>query len=182
MIDRLIDLLISVARFFRFWIVVKEFECCVSLRFGKFHRQFEPGLHFIAPLLIDTIFSDTKVLSVKPLEAQTLTLRDGKTVVVRGIISMEVHDPRAYFLSVDTAEAALSDSSVGAIADVLRNGTWQDLLGGSLSGKITRLVRENAKKFGINVLNVQLGDVSLGKAHKLYIDNTNMYKSSGYDS
>lgn len=169
MFDRLVDLLISCLNLFRFFTVVYSFEAAAKLTLGKNPKELPPGLHLIWPFNIDEVWSDVRVASVKKLEPQTITLRDGKTVIVRLVITMKIDDALMYFFSVDHSEAAMQDAALGAATQILQPCSWEELLADPPIRRLTNEIRKNARQWGIGVEKVGISDLALGRAHRLYI-------------
>lgn len=174
MLDRLIDLLVSVARWFRFWTVVEVYKRGVRLRLGINPTLLEPGFHFLIPFGIDQVIEDHIVPRVHRPNAQTITLKDGVTVVLEPIITFKVNDMMKFVLEVDNAQAAILDTVSGEILTTVAAYTWPELLeqstAGSLRDALTKSTRKLGFKWGIEILKV--GFSSIGKVRNLRLIST----------
>lgn len=162
MLDRLFDFLHDCIGAFRFGFVCDRYECAVILRLGRLRKVItEPGFYWLAPFYIDRAISDTCVIAARDFTAQVVTLSDGVAVYVGPVVSYRTSDPERFFLEVDDAEAALRDSARGTIREVLSRMTWEQAASGeAVTEELTKAVRKQAWKFGIEVTKVSLADLS----------------------
>lgn len=167
-VDKLIDLFINFIEAFRFFTVVDEFERGVVLRFGKFHKELEPGFHFLIPLYVDRVLLDNVVPRTQNLGSQALTTSDGKHVVVSGIVTAHIKDVRKALLRVEGMDDALSDSCYSAIAEHVSAATWDVIRHPSFSETLTTACRKQAFKYGVEISRVQLSDVALARTYRLF--------------
>jgi hypothetical protein len=74
-----------------------------------------------------------------------------------------------FFLEVDDAEAALRESARGTIREVLSGLSWEEVQNpdGVSAAKLTKAVREQAKKFGIKIARVSLCELAKVRAYRL---------------
>lgn len=168
MLDRLIDLLVSIIDLFRFWIVVEPYEQVVVTRLGPVHRILKtPGFYWKLPFQIDRESNDVVVPSAKDMPMQCFTLADGTTVAVGPVITFRTNDVEKLLMETQDAEAALLDSARGTIRETLQPLTWEQLLQLNLTELLTKAVRKVAWKWGVEVLQVSLSDVCKVKVVRL---------------
>jgi regulator of protease activity HflC (stomatin/prohibitin superfamily) len=109
-------------------------------------------------------FDEILVHLVKPttldLDEQTITTKDGVSIVVKGVIKYEVSDVVKLLLEVDTPVDALKDMSKGIIRNTLTVREWKDCNDPDLSGVIQDKIKGEAKSWGIKVLKVTLTDLA----------------------
>lgn len=168
MLDRLIDLLLQWISFFVPFVVIDQFEQAVVLRFGKFNRELDPGFHWIIPFDIERVIADNVVPRTVNLGAQSLTTRDGRQVVVGGVVTAQIRDIRKATLEVEGVDHALQDSCYGAIGALVASRSWDDVQREDFSDELTKSCRRQAWRFGIEILRVQLSDLSLAKTLRLH--------------
>ena len=92
------------------------------------------------------------------LSSQSLTTKDKKCVVVKGIIKYRIADVEVFLLEVWDAIDALSDMTQGIIFDIVKERTLDELQVSDLKPLISRKVRAEAKRWGIEVETVTLSD------------------------
>lgn len=159
MFDKLIDFLISIIKIFQFTMVVHAWQKGIRLRLGKFQAILHPGLHFYFPFWIDKILTEnvaTETMRVKP---QSVTTKDGKSVVVSAVVTFRIEDIRTFLLDVEGRNNVVEDCTYGPIANYVMKRDWPELCAlESLDNEFTKVVRRQAKKYGVDVLSVQIID------------------------
>lgn len=180
---RLIDLIVLVWKFFIPFVVIKGFEEGVVLTWGRYTRSIGPadglfgtGFHIVAPFYIETVIKDVVVLRVINLPAQSLTTRDGKTVVIGGVARASISDIRKATMDVDGVDGAVRDSCLGAIGEMVEEATWEDMLTPAFRDGLLRRVRDEVREFGVKVRSVKLSDKALSRAYRFHIDQFNTRK------
>lgn len=158
MLDRLLDFLLSILDLFRFWVVLDAFERGIVLRFGLHVRTLGPGFHWVIPLNVERVLHDNVVTRVVSITPQSLTTRDGETVVISAVVTAYIEDIEKAILSVEGVDHALTDACFGAVGEVVSGSTWDELTSESFSAEVTKVCRRQAKRYGIYVERVQLGD------------------------
>jgi regulator of protease activity HflC (stomatin/prohibitin superfamily) len=168
MFDKLIDILLQFVDLFRFFIVIDEFERAVVLRLGKFNRTLEPGLHFLIPFNVDNTIVDNVVPRTVNLGAQGLTTKDGKTITLSAVVTAQIRDIRKATLEVEHVNEALVDSCYATIGDLVVAHDWDDVRKPEFSITLHKACRRQAMKYGIEILRVQLSDLTPSRAIRLF--------------
>lgn len=159
MFDKIIDFIISIWDKLTFFQIVKQYQQGAWLRFGKLRKIVGPGLYFKIPLL-DEIDCYHVLTTAMTLDAQSVTTKDEKEVVAKGIIKYKIADLSKQFTDVYDAVDAISDVSMGIIKNIISKKTWEECKEENLDNEITKKVRTEAKKWGIEVEAVTLSDLS----------------------
>lgn len=180
MFDRLIDIALQFIGLFRFVIVIDEFERGVVLRFGKYNKTLEPGLHWLIPFNIDNVLVDNVVPRTVNLGAQGLTTRDGKTVTLSAVITAQIRDVRKAMLEVENVDSALIDSCYAAIGDLVVAHDWESIKTPEFSELVTKACRKQAWRYGIEVLRVQLADLTPSRALRLFVGQSDEAQTRCY--
>ena len=168
MFDKLIDVLLQWAGFFIPFVVIDEFERGVVLRFGRPVRDLGPGFHWIIPFQVDRVMADNVVPRTINLGSQSLTTKDGKAVVVAGVVTAQIRDVRKALLEVEGVDDACIDSSYGAIGALVASHTWEEVQHEDFSDVLTKACRKQAWRFGIEIQKVQLSDLTLARTYRLH--------------
>jgi regulator of protease activity HflC (stomatin/prohibitin superfamily) len=172
MFDKLLDLLISFGERVLPFEVINHYDRGVRLRFGKAVSKdgkptiLDPGLHWKWPF-IDDINSHMVKATTMDLKEQTITTKDDKSIVVRGVVKYEIDDVATLLLEVDTPTAAVADMSMGILRDTLIGKNWDECNDPDLSKEITSKIKREAKKWGIDVKAVTLTDLALMRSIRL---------------
>ncbi len=156
----------------------------VVLRFGKFFKTVEPGLHFKLPLGIDavTVLPIRRQLKLEfgfatagytnpiqagqdPAEEKSMVTGDLNAALVEWVVQYRIEDPRQYLFDVRNPEGTLRDLSEAAMREVIGDRTVDELITiGRQDIEIEALARmqELSKRYqlGIRVDQVQLKNVN----------------------
>lgn len=101
------------------------------------------------------------------LPEQTITTKDGQSVVVRGVLKYEVHDVATLLLEVDSPQDALSDMSQGFIRDTMVEKNWNECNDPEIVKQMATKIKREAKKWGIEVIALTLTDLALMRSIRL---------------
>jgi membrane protease subunit HflK len=156
----------------------------VVLRFGKFFKTVEPGLHFKLPLGIDAVtvlpirrqlkleFGFSTAGYTNPIQAgqdpeqeKSMVTGDLNAALVEWVVQYRIEDPRQYLFDVRNPEGTLRDLSEAAMREVIGDRTVDELITiGRQDIEIEALARmqELSKRYqlGIRVDQVQLKNVN----------------------
>ncbi len=151
-----------------FWpfFVVDQWEEAVVLRLGRHHRSVKPGFHWKWPWF-EQVFEQRITTSTVPSASQSLTTKDGKNIVVSGIIKYRVTDVKIFLTETEEPIDAVGDLTQGIIKNVIMAKTWEECLSTGLDNEITKKVRVEAKRWGIEVEQVTLGSLAILRSFRL---------------
>lgn len=166
MFDKLLDFLVSMWDKLTFFTIVKQYQQGAWLRFGKLRKIVNSGIFFKIPIF-DEIDCYHVLTTAMTLEAQSLTTKDDKEIVVKAVIKYKTSDLAKFFTHVYDAVDAISDVSMGIIRGVIAKKTWEECKDESLDNEITKKVRIEAKKWGLEVESVTLSDLSRMRSFRL---------------
>lgn len=167
MFDRLIDILVQLAKDVLPFVVIREYQEGVLLRLGKYRTTLNPGFHWIIPM-VDSVDLIVTVWTTITLPAQSVSTRDSKLVVVKGMVKYRVSDSKTYTLDVFDAKDALSDTTCGIIFDAIHERDYSESNSPQFSEHITNMAKKEAKKWGITVRAVTLTDFSEVRSIRLF--------------
>lgn len=176
MFDKLIDLIIQFIKLFQFWTVIQPWQAGLRLRMGKFNKVLTPGPHWMLPFNIDAIQSDAVVIETMRLKPQSLTTKDGKSIVISSVVTFDIEDIRKFVLEVEGRNTIIEDSGYGATSTFVREHTWEELSAmKDIGNELGKVVRRLCKRYGVNVITVQLVDFTQCRSIRLmttYPQNT----------
>jgi membrane protease subunit HflK len=157
----------------------------VVLRFGKFLKTVEPGLHFKLPFWIDRVFvlptrrqlklefgfstpsplTNPIQASQEPDEEKSMVTGDLNAALVEWVVQYRIEDPRQYLFDVRNPGETLRDLSEAAMREVVGDRTVDELITiGRQDIEIEALSRmqELSKRYhlGVRVDQVQLKNVN----------------------
>ena len=182
-IGGLLIVLLMTALLTSYYTVGAESEGVV-LRFGKFFKTVEPGLHFRLPFGIDavTVLPTRRQLKLEfgfstpgytnplqaaqdPEEEKSMVTGDLNAALVEWVVQYRIEDPRQYLFDVRNPAETLRDLSEAAMREVIGDRTVDELITiGRQDIEIEALARmqELSKRYqlGIRVDQVQLKNVN----------------------
>lgn len=167
MFDRLVDFVIQFIELFQFFFVVRAYERGVVLRFGRFHRLVDPGFHLRWPFRIEIDLLVNVVPETVTIGPQSLTTKDEQSVIVASVVTYKVSDTRSFLLDIEGAHQVIEDSACGTVAQFVLSRTWEDLRSVDVNNELTKKVRALAKRYGVEVLNVQVTDFTRSRSLRL---------------
>src|SRR5206468_3723644 len=156
----------------------------VVLRFGKFLKTVEPGLHFKLPFSIDhvTVLPTRRQLKLEfgfvtpgytnpyqpgkdAREERSMVTGDLNAALVEWVVQYRIEDPKQYLFDVRHPDRTLRDLSEAAMREVIGDRTVDEVITiGRQDIEISALARmqELAKRYilGIRVDQVQLKNVN----------------------
>jgi regulator of protease activity HflC (stomatin/prohibitin superfamily) len=167
MFDKLIQLLLEFWNDLKPFVVIEHFNSGVILRFGKGHRMTGPGFHWKWPFA-ETSTTTTVVPTTMDLKPQTVMTKDGHIVTVRGMVKSQVDDVWRFLLEVYDTPDAVGDTTMGVIARLIMDSTFEEIKGTDINNEISKKSRAQAKNYGVNIIQVTLVDISPSRSFRIY--------------
>jgi len=150
-------------------VIIREYEEAVLLRFGLFNRVLLAGIHFKIPL-VDEVLDQHVVTTTLSLDAQSLYTKDKQNIVVKAVIKYKIADVKTFLLEVYDAQDALSDMSQSIIKNVIMSMSMDECTDSELDNTLTKKVRVEARKWGVEVQQVTLTDLAPIRSFRLIND------------
>lgn len=167
MFDKIFDFLVSIAKLFQFWTVCAAEYAGFIRRFGVPVRDLKPGWNWMWPLWIETSTHVDMRQWSDVLPAQSLRTKDGADLVVRMMVAYHVEQPREFVLNVFDATNNVQDLAAGALASAVVKAKAADVYSGDVLDRVRERVKTAARKWGIEVVKVQLTDVVAAPTYRL---------------
>lgn len=160
--------LLAIVTLMSAFYAVDEREKVIVVRFGQILRHDDvPGLHLKAPFIDDARFFDSRILTMDA-DPQPFLTREKKYVVVDSFVKWRVLDARQYYLTVGGQETEARRRLEQVINSGLRDEFGKRDVQSVISterGKIMQILTQyadrEARRFGIEVLDVRLQRVDL---------------------
>jgi len=170
MFDKLIDFSINQINQLMPLMIVFQYQKGIRFRFGKYYGTCEPGLHLKIPY-VDTIDIINSTETTHTLPVQSLTTKDGKSIIVKGMVKYKIVDIESYFMVVYDSLDALSDISCGIIKTVITEKDWSEAFDNEIDNLISKKIRTQVKRYGIEVIQFTITDISQTKSLRLFNEN-----------
>lgn len=168
MLDKLVETIISVVHWFRFWAICGAEYRGVMCRFGHPVRDLRPGWNWKLPLGVESAaLADVRVWA-DVLPAQSLRTTDGVTLVVCLMVSHQVVDPKAFLFQVFDSNNNFQDVAAGQLGAAVMSATAAEVYDGTVLRKVRRKVVTAAKAWGLVVHNVQFTSCAEAPAFRLF--------------
>lgn len=142
--------------------VINQYERGVVLRFGKFKRTLNPGLHIIIPY-IDTMKKVDIRTTPMDIPKQEVITKDNITVNVDAVVYFKVLDSKKAVLDITNYTYATSTFAQTALRDVTGNFELDELLSkrDEISSQIKEIVDKRTDLWGIDIEDVKLQNIEL---------------------
>ena len=167
MFDKLIEFLLNIIEDILPVFFVKQYNNGILLRMGKFVRIVRPGVVFKIPFLdkVETITIVTTTLSVP---TQSVITKDKKHLVVKGVVKYKISDVELFMLNVYDATDAISDITQAIIKEQIALRTFDECTENDFDNTVTKKLRVEVRKWGIEVDRVTLTDIGQIKSLRLF--------------
>ena len=142
--------------------VINQYERGVVLRFGKFKRTLNPGLHVIIPY-IDVMKKVDIRTTPMDIPKQEVITKDNITVNVDAVVYFKVLDSKKAVLDITNYSYATSTFAQTALRDVTGNFELDELLSkrDEISSQIKEIVDKRTDLWGIDIEDVKLQNIEL---------------------
>ena len=172
MLDKLIDLIISLWNRVNPFIIVYEYEWVVLLRAGKVKKVLNTELHFRLLKLI--CLEDIHLCSKKPdtykLSGINITTTDNKTALIGAVVEYVIKDPIKWLIENSTAEGNFHDIAWGTCGELLTTVEWDELKQKSTRTKTKNKLAAECEHLGVEIMSVSFGDIVLNRVYSLFKD------------
>ena len=150
---------------------VKEINQAIVLQFGNPKKVItEAGLQWKIPFVQNVVFLDRRILSLDPAPEEVIA-SDQKRLIVDAYSRFKIIDPLKFYISVGNemvARSRLATIINSRIRNVLGKQSLATLLSeerGRQMAIIQEGVNEEAKKFGIEIIDVRIKRADLPQAN-----------------
>ena len=142
-------------------LIIPTYEEGVLLRFGKFRRLVGSGVIFKIPIF-DQVLTHHIVMTTMTLPAQSLFTQDKINIVVKGVVKYKIADVKTFLLEVYDAN--------DVIKNVIMSKTMEDCTIQDIDNLLTKKVRVEVRKWGVDVQQVTLTDLAPIKSYRIIGD------------
>jgi membrane protease subunit HflK len=165
------------------FFTIKPNEKGVVLRFGKFQRTVDPGLHFKVPMVDEVVKVDVMTIRKEEfgfrttvaaqrsqytrqgLNDESLMLTGDKNVIdVEWIVQYKIKDPVTYLFKVDNVAQAVRDISEAMVRRIVGNMDFDYVLGNRdmLANLAVQEMQRELDRYGtgVDLIKLQLQDVN----------------------
>ena len=174
--DKILKILIGTILFtglllYSTFFIVQETQQAIVLQLGEPKKVYkDAGLYYKIPLLQNVQLVDKRILDIDAPAEEVIAL-DQKRIIVDAYAKFLITDPLKFYISVGNervAQSRMSSIINAKIRGVLGKENLVNLISldrTKLMNKITKEVAEEAKDFGINVIDVRIRRADLPSAN-----------------
>ena len=147
------------------WLLLDVTEQAVKvIRGGARIVVCKPGkVHWYWPLCTRCFVHPVARQTIN-LKSQTITLKCGKTIVVGGLVVIEVSDIRELLCNTFSPDEAIKDISLSAVHDVCCQLNWDEIMAAQRDGNLDKQLKQEARreldKYGVRVKKMTLTDLA----------------------
>lgn len=166
------NLFSSIANFlnqFVFWFIVEPWQQCLRVRWGKHVKKIPPGFHIKIPYF-DSIHMQSSRYRTALCAPQTLTTKDGRTIVCTFAVGYALDDIEKLYQTVYDANSTITQTVASFVADEVANTEYEDLRAVVISDTLTNHLSKEFHKYGLKDVTVRLQDFAFIKAFRLIQD------------
>jgi len=150
------------------FFVVDQRELAIKFRLGEFDRaDYTPGIYFKVPFINNVRKFDGRILTLDAQPERYLTF-EKKNVIVDAFIKWRIADVSSYYKTMGgderRAESRLAQIIKNGLRDEFGKRTIQEAISGEraeIMDVITQQIEEQAKQFGIEVVDVRIKRIEL---------------------
>jgi membrane protease subunit HflC len=153
------------------FFTIKEINQAIVLQFGDPKRVIaEPGLKVKIPFIQNVVFLDRRILSLDPAPEEVIA-SDQKRLIVDAYARFKIVDPLKFYVSVGDERVARSrlatiiNSRLRSVLGKQRLATLLSVERSKQMAIIQEGVNIEAKKFGINIIDVRIKRADLPQAN-----------------
>ncbi|MBX9890011.1 MAG: protease modulator HflC [Amoebophilaceae bacterium] len=154
---------------------VDQRQYAVIFQFGEAMRVItDPGIHIKIPFIQKLEFFDKRILTVD-VEAKELTASDEKRVIIDAFVKFKIIDPIIFYKTIyspSNMKIRLNKILESSMRKVIGRINFTLLLSSERTGvmlEIKKLVDQQAKSFGIDVVDVRISRADLPKENSAAI-------------
>lgn len=169
MFDKLIEVITNWWSYVTPAVIIPNYEQAVLTRNGKFIKVLQPGFHVKLPIF-DEVISHHVVTTTLSLAPQSLYTKDKQNIVVKGVVKYRISDVQTFLLEVYDAQDALADMTQSIIKNIIITTSLEQCLDPEIDNILSKKVRVEARKWGVDVQQVTLTDIAPIRSYRLIND------------
>lgn len=183
-VDKFFEVVKECFFFFVPFVVLRTYERGVRLRSHPWRdgvglKVLGPGFHWTVPFYIDHVLHDNVAPRTHRITANLTTL-DGRSVVVGLVVTSRIRDIEKALLEVEDMDTAMDDSCRGSLFRYVSARAWDELRAAQVPSpddeddvgpvELYKACRKMAFRWGVEVMRVQLADLSVSRSLRLHMD------------
>ena len=148
---------------------VDQRESAVVFQLGEIKDVItQPGLHIKLPMIQNVRYFDNRILTLDTPDTERFITSEKKNLLVDSFVKWRIQDVKQYYVSVQgdetRAQTRLSQTVNAALREEFGKRSVHDVVSGErdkLMEAVSKKVDEDAKKIGVDIVDVRLKRVEL---------------------
>lgn len=166
MFERIFEILMQIWHHLVPFQIIVAYQNAGVMRFGKYHRTMAPGIHWKIPFVEEINTQDVTITTMR-MPAQTLTTKDGKSVIAAVIVKYSIKDVEPYITLITDQKDVLIDVTMGAVFGAIQNATWAETLAKPPVDAIVEQVRKQVNRYGFKIEAITFTDLGQVRSIRL---------------
>lgn len=166
------ELLVTLGRWigqFTPWVMVSPWEAALRVRFGRHVTKLAPGFYLRLPFF-DIIYRQQTRLRTSVVCTQTLSTRDGATLIVGCVLAYSIRDIERLYRTLQHGEGTLDSLTATAIAEYVQSKDRSEIVPASIAVEVSSRVAPQFEGFGIGDVDVRVTDFAYVRTYRLVQD------------
>ena len=151
------------------YVMIQPWEQGLRVRLGRRMTVLKPGPHLKVPF-IDEIYRQTVRMRTNTVHLQTLSTKDGASVMIGVAIGYAVADIQKLYDTLHHAEDTLSQLAGSAVARYVFSCERANLTAEGLQADVSAELAVEFEGFGLSHVNVRVTDFAVTRALRLVMD------------
>ncbi|MFJ8528424.1 SPFH domain-containing protein [Bacillus sp. NPDC094106] len=141
--------------------VVTTGQVYIVERFGKFHRQLEPGWHFIYPFVDFVRAKVSTKQQIIDIEPQKVITSDNVSIQMDNVVFFTIRDPKAAVYNIENFRAGIVYSTIANVRNIVGDMDLDDVSKkrDELNSRLLDAVDKITDAYGIKILSVEINNI-----------------------
>ena len=127
------------------------------------------------PFRVEECLSTNVVPETMLVDPQSLTTKDGVSLVISTVVTFAIDDVKVFLLEIEGAGQVIEDATYGIVAHMIMERTWAELAEIDLANELSKTVRRAAKRYGVQIVQVQIADFTRSRSLRLVLGHANKF-------
>lgn len=139
-----------------------QWEEAIVLRLGKYTRTVGPGIFFVIPFFEEAILRDLRIRTLD-ISRQEVITRDNISVGVNAVVFLKVVDTKKSIINIQDFLFSVKQFAQTSLRNVIGQKHLDEVLEKrkDIAKSIKIIVDEEADKWGVDILRIELQDIEL---------------------
>ena len=153
----------------RLWMVNPD-ESGVRITLGSRVKTLVPGWYVYWPLMQECI-NIPSTPQVIDLRSQSLTTKNGRSVVISGAVEYSIRDAEKAILKIQDYDKSLPTLCLGKIAEYVETHDFENCKSVVIKEALRKEIREHVNAWGIAVKHIFITDNIIAKTYRVMLRN-----------